>query len=310
MENYLESLDNFNAGNNASEQSINYGINSFNSNFDMEHPLDNKGGKKNVNQKIEEIPNEIVVDKVLLSSNEKEKESSSKNKPIEINEDINDYAKDKISNRDPVSHRAVIQNQNQNQEQNLNEINSNQSLLNNKITSQNAFQSQIALNRNSLIYRPPVISSVLNIDIGNPAGKGTNLTQEERQNYESIISDMKKENQKLRKDYEEQLQNEINKVTTLKNQHKKDMEDMRAKYEEKLKQNESDFNEREKIMKVEIQDLMNEVSNQIKKEEQNIKDINKQKLELKKKEYENKIDSVKKANELLQSKKGRIKYRK
>ena len=112
-----ENLDNFNSGNNASDQSFNYGINSFNSNFEMEHLPSNKGEKKNKNEKIEEeIPNEIVVDKVLLSSNEKEKESSSKNKPIEINEKINDFAKDKISYKDQVSHRASIQiNQNQNQ---------------------------------------------------------------------------------------------------------------------------------------------------------------------------------------------------
>ena len=282
-----ENLDNFNAGNTASDQSLNYGINSFNSNFEMEHLASNKGENKNKKKKIEEeIPNEIVVDKVLLSSNEKEKESSSKNKPIEINEEINDFARDKISYKDPVSHRAAIQiNQNQNQEKekeiNLNDmdkINSNQ-LLNSKIISQNAIQSQIALNRNSLIYKPPMISSVMNIDIGSLAGKGSNLTQEERQQYETVINEMKKENEELRKEYEEQLKNEINRVTALKNQHKKDMEDLRANYEEKLKQNESDFNEREKIRKVEIQDLKNEVSDQIKKEEQKIKEINQQKLE-------------------------------
>ena len=304
-----ENLDNFNSGNNASDQSFNYGINSFNSNLEMEHLPSNKGEKKNKNENIEEeIPNEIVVDKVLLSSNEKEKEFSSKIKPIEINEKTNDFARDKISYKDPVSHRATIQiNQNQEMEKEINsndidKINSNQ-LLNSKIISQNPIQSQIALNKNSLIYKPPVISSVMNLDIGNLAGKGTNLTQEERQQYETVINEMKKENEELRKEYEEQLKNEINRVTALKNQHKKDMEDMRTNYEEKLKQNESDFNEREKIMKVEIQDLKNEVSDQIKKEEQNIKEINQQKLELKKKEYENKIDLIKKTNNLLLEKK-------
>ena len=301
-----ESIENFNGGNNASEPSINYGINSFNSNIEIEHNLGNKEKKKAKDQIEEEIPNEIVVDKVLISSNEKEKESSSKNKPIEKNEEIYDFSKDKISHRDRVSLRAI----NQNQEQNLNDMEkiiSNQSLLDSKNITQNAFQSQIALNKNSLIYRPPVISSVLNIDIGSAAGKGTNLTQEEKQRYESTILDMKKENEELKKNYEEQLQNEINRVTALKNQHKKDMEDILANYEEKLKQNESDFNEREKILKVEIQDLKKEMSDQIKKEEQNIKEINQQKLELKKKEYENKIDLIKKKNmtkSKLVSKKG------
>ena len=251
---------------NVSDQSfgVDFGINSFNSELGGGGKINYGNSIINVEQIIEDKVNskEDVLKNIgsekdkrrISSQNEKsimengsEKEVSSNEKIISSQKQVNDVIKDK------------------------NKVINQKSILENK---HNVFPN------NKNFYSPPIIASV-KIDMDQNKGQKSNITFQEKARYEKQILELKRENEELRQNYEEQLKREIEEITALRNRHKKEIEDMKKSTEEKMKQDEDDFNKKEEQLKEEIEKMKKDNEIQLKNEEDNMKKLNDKKLELK-----------------------------
>ena len=118
----------------------------------------------------------------------------------------------------------------------------------------------------NMIATRPIISRISDLNIDFQKIRQNNLTKEDIDYYEKEISELKAENEKLKKQGDDDFQKKVDEINDLKEQYKKDLDRIRINTENKIKE----LTDREKLKRNDLEQYQKYIDEQIRKEEDNI----------------------------------------